>query len=179
MKHLIKFFGIILLLNACATTKVISDIDKDTNFDNYKTYAWPATEQPLNNDYPQYDNSLNRKRWKNAIDAAMQREGYVLGDNTSADVELDFHIQFEHNTVIDYSYHNKEANYHMPVEELPVYRYDRGSMTIHMIDTKKKHIVWQGVSTRILDIGLLEDAEENIQKAVNKLFEKFHSQIAK
>lgn len=178
MKHLIKFFGIILLLNACATTTIISDIDKDTNFDNYKTYAWSATEQPLNNDYPQYDNSLNRKRWKDAIDVAMQREGYVLGD-TNVDVEIDFHIQFEHNAVIDYSYHNKDSNYYVPLEETPVYRYDRGSITIHMLDIEKKQIVWQGVSTRILDIGRLENAEENIQKAVDKLFKKFHSQTAK
>ena len=177
MKQFIIFFGIVLLLNACAPTKVLSDVDKEADFDSYRTYAWSATEQPINDDYPQFDNSLNRKRWKNAIDAAMQREGYVLG-NDNVDVEIDFHIQFEQNAVIDRSYHNNETNYYAPIESTSVYRYDEGSITIHMVDLEKKQIVWQGVSTQILDIGLLEKAEVNIQKAVDRIFKKFHSQTA-
>ena len=177
MKHLIKIFAIALLLNACSTTKVLSDIDKGADFDSYKTYAWSDMEDPINEDYPQYDNSLNRKRWKNAIDAAMQNEGYVLGEG-NVDLQVDYHIQFEHNAVIDHEYHSGQRNYYDQIGQTSVYQYDEGSMTIHLVDLEQKQVVWQGVSTRILDIGLLDKADTNIQKAVNKIFEKFHSQIA-
>ncbi len=178
MKQIINFFAIILLLNACAPSKILSDIDKEVDFDSYKTYAWSSIEQPINEDYPQYDNSLNRKRWKDAIDVAMQREGFVLG-NDNVDVEIDFHIQFEQNAVPNVSYHNDDnaLNYYKPMESTSVYRYNEGSVTIHMVDLEKKQIVWQGISSRILDLSLLEQADENIQKAVDGIFKKFHSQI--
>jgi len=178
MKQLIKFLGIILLLNACSSSKILSDIDKEANFDSYRTYAWSATEQPVNDAYPQYDNSLNRKRWKNAIDSAMKREGFVLADN-NVDIEIDFHIQFQENAVPNQSYHDDESNYYKPIESTSVYRYNEGSVTIHMIDLEKKQLVWQGISSRILDLGLLEQADENIRKSVDRIFEKFHSQITK
>jgi hypothetical protein len=177
MKQFIIFFGIILLLIGCSSSKVLSDIDTEANFDSYKTYSWSSTEQPINEAYPQYDNSLNRKRWKNSIDAAMQREGFVLAEN-NADVEIDFHIQFEANAVLNPTYHDDEMNYYRPLESPSVYRYNEGSVTIHMVDLEKKQIVWQGVSSRILDLSLLEQADENIQKAVDRIFKKFHSQIA-
>ena len=178
MKHLIFFFASILLLSACSSTKVLSDIDKEADFKTYKTYAWSVEEDPVNKDYPQFDNTLNRKRWKNAIDAAMQNEGYVLGEE-NVDLQVDFHIQFEHNAVIDRGYHNDEMNYNAQIEPTAVYQYDEGTMTIHLIDLERKQLVWQGISTRILDHSLLEKADANIQKTVNKIFEKFHSQTSK
>lgn len=177
MRQIIKFCAIMLLLNACTSAKILSDIDKDADFSKYKTYAWSAIEQPINDAYPQYDNSLNRKRWKNAIDAAMQREGFVLADN-NVDVEIDYHIQFEANAVPNPTYHDDKINYYAPLSSTSVYRYNEGSITIHMVDLRKKQIVWQGVSSRILDYGLLEHADENIQKAVDRIFKKFRSQIA-
>jgi hypothetical protein len=178
MKHLIKVFTITILLSACSSNKVLSDIDTEVDFTTFKTYAWSEEEDPVNKDYPQFDNSLNRKRWKNAIDAAMQNEGYVLGEG-NVDLQVDFHIQFEHNAVIDRGYHNDEINNYPQIEPTGVYHYDEGTMTIHLIDLERKQVVWQGVSTRILDIGLLENTDANIQKAVNKIFEKFHSQTTK
>ncbi|WP_171017373.1 DUF4136 domain-containing protein [Maribacter sp. ACAM166] len=175
MKNLITVFAISILLSACSSTKVLSDIDKEVNFDNYKTYAWSATVDPINKDFPQYDNSLNRKRWKNAIDAAMQKEGFVLREG-NVDLEMDFHIQLERNAVVDRSYHNDEINHYAQIEPNALYQYDEGTMTIHLLDLEQKQVVWQGVTTRILDIGLIENADVTIQKAVSKLFEKFHSQ---
>lgn len=178
MKQLIKIFAIAIFLNSCSSTKIISDIDKEADFDTYKTYAWSDEENPINEDYPQFDNSLNRKRWRNAIDVAMQNEGYVLGEG-NVDLQVDFHIQFEHNAVIDHEYHKSQGNYYEQIDQTSIYQYDKGTMTIHLVDLEQKQIVWQGVSTRILDISLLENADTNILKAVNKIFEKFHAQIAK
>lgn len=178
MKHLIKILIIAILLNACSSTKVLSDIDKGADFDSYKTYAWSSVEDPMKEDYPQYDNSLNRKRWKNAIDAAMQNEGYVMKEE-NVDLQVDFHVQFEHNAIIDHEYHEGQRNYYEQIDQTSVYQYDEGIMTIHLVDLVQEQVVWQGVSTRILDISLLENADANIQKTVNKIFKKFHSQTTK
>ncbi len=178
MKNLIHVFVISILLSACSATKVLSDIDKEANFDNYKIYSWSAEEEGVNEDYPQFDNSLNRKRWKSAIDAAMQNEGYVLGEE-NVDLQVDFHLQFEHNAVINRGYHNDEKNYYTEIAPMADYHYDEGTIIIHLIDLEQKQLVWQGISTRTLDISLLENTDTNIHKVVDKMFEKFHSQIAK
>ena len=175
MKKIIHLLVIAVLLNSCSSAQVFSDIDQEADFSRYKTYSWPEDSDPLNNNYPQYDNSLNRKRWKNAIEAAMQQEGYRLVQS-NADLQIDYHIQFEHNSVIDHdTYEEGESNF-TRLEPSSVYQYDRGTSTIHMIDLKSKQVVWQGVITKVLDIAQIDKAEENINKAVDRLFEKFRAQ---
>lgn len=175
MKQTIKALIITVLITSCSGTKVLSDIDPEADFETYKTYSWSSVEDPMNEDYPQYDNTLNRRRWKNAIDTAMQREGYILAER-DADLQVDYHIQFERNAVIDHSNRNGESGYYSKIEPNPIYQYDEGITTIHIIDLERDQLVWQGVLTKVLDISLLNKAETNIQEAVNKLFKKFKSQ---
>jgi|GEM_PF-2864341 len=176
MKKIINLLVIAVLLNSCSSAKVLSDIDQKANFNNYKTYSWSDADEPLNKDYPQYDNSLNRKRWKNAIDAAMQREGYMLVSG-NADLQLDYHIQFEQNAVINHGAYNEQESYFTRLEPTSVYQYDEGTFTIHMIDLTSKQVVWQGVITKVLDITQINKVESSIKQAVTRLFEKFHAQV--
>ncbi len=177
MKQTVKALIIAVLITSCSGTKVFSDIDREADFETYKTYSWSSVEEPINEDYPQYDNTLNRRRWKNAIDTAMQREGYILVES-NADLQVDYHIQFEHNAVIDHSNRSGESGYFSNIEPNAIYRYDEGITTIHIIDLKRDQLVWQGVLSKVLDINLLDKAETNIQEAVDKLFKKFTSQTA-
>jgi hypothetical protein len=165
-----------MLLNSCSSAKVLSDIDQEANFNDYKTYSWSEVDEPLNTDYPQYDNTLNRKRWENAIDVAMQREGFTLVPS-NADLQLDYHIQFEHNSVIDHGTYNEREGDYIRLEPTSVYQFDEGIFTIHMIDLKSKQLVWQGVITKVLDITQIDKVDSSIKQAVNRLFEKLRSQI--
>ncbi|WP_020567215.1 DUF4136 domain-containing protein [Neolewinella persica] len=160
------------LVASCSSVKIITDFDQEADFTSYKIYAWSQVSDPFNLDYPQYDNSLNRNRWKEAIDAALQRQGYVLGEG-NVDLEVDFHLQFERNAVPYHDHHDVEGQSSYNYKPTSVYQYDQGTMIIHLLDLEKKRIVWQGFSTRALDIGLLEDADANIQKAVSKIFKNF------
>lgn len=165
---------LIILLNSCSSAKIISDVDQGTDFNLYKTYVWSAVEDPMNTDYPQFDNSLNRKRWKSAIDQAMQQQGYKAVDS-KGDLEVDFHLQFEHNVVPQHNHQDEMGDQYSGIGATSVYQYDRGTVTIHLVDLKQKQIVWQGIATRVVDIGLLEKAETNIPKAVEKLFDKLEA----
>lgn len=168
----------IALLSSCSSAKIISDVDQGTDFSQYKTYVWSAVEDPINTDYPQFDNSLNRKRWKNAIDQAMQQHGYKEVDR-KGELEIDFHLQFEHNVVPQYNHQDEMGDQYASIRSTSVYQYDRGTVTIHFVDTQKKQIVWQGIATKVIDISLLEKAEANIQKAVDRLFQKLEAQNKK
>jgi hypothetical protein len=171
------FFGL-SLFSACSSAKIISDLDQSKDFTQYKTYIWSAKEDPINKDFPQFDNSLNRERWRNAIDEAMQDQGFTLEEG-EADLKIDFHLQFEHNVVPYHSNKDEMEETYNRFRPTPVYQYDRGTVVIHLVDLKENQVIWQGVATRILDMGLLEDPESNIQSAVNKIFKKLAMQIAK
>ena len=169
------FFLLVLslgLITSCSSVKIVTDFDQETDFASYKIYAWSQVSDPVNLDYPQFDNSLNRNRWKEAIDTALQRQGYVLGEG-EVDLEVDFHLLFKHNSVPFHSNNDIEGQSSYHYKPTSVYQYDQGTIIIHLLDLKQKRIVWQGVSTRVLDIGLLEDADVNIQKTVSKIFKKF------
>jgi hypothetical protein len=174
MRNII-FFLLVLslgLVASCSSVKIVTDFDQEADFTRYKTYAWSQVSDPANMDYPQYDNSLNRNRWKEAIDAALKRQGYVLGEG-NVDLEVDFHLQFKHNAVPYHDHQDIEGQSSYQYRPTAVYQYDQGTMIIHLVDLERKRIVWQGYSTRVLDIGLLEDADASIQKAVSKIFKKF------
>ena len=177
-----QYFAIVFLglafLTACSSAKIISDIDQQADFTQYQTYTWSAEEDPYNKNFPQFDNSLNRERWHKAIDVAMKNQGYVLVEG-AADIEVDFHLEFEHNVV---PYHNNQVEVedtYTSFRPTSGFHYDRGTVIIHFVDLSGEQIIWQGISTKVIDMGQLEDAEANIQKAANKIFEKLSKTLAK
>lgn len=174
-QYSILIFVSLALFSACSSSKIISDIDQDIDFTPYKTYTWSAVEDPFNRDYPQYDNSLNRERWKHSINVAMQNQGYTLAED-EADLEIDFHFQFEHN-VVPYRNHEDERESFVDLKPSYSYQYDRGIVTIHLVDLEKNQIIWQGLATKVIDLRMLEEAEANIQKVVDKIFKKLALQI--
>lgn len=164
-----------LIFSSCSSVKIVSDIGKGVDYTQYKTYTWSEVEEPMNAAYQQFDNSLNRARFRKAIDMAMQSHGYILAEG-KVDLEVDFHLQFEHKAVPYHTYNNNRNDHYAEVKTTSVYQYDQGSLIIHLVDLKQEQIVWQGVSSRILDSSMLDKADENIQKTINKMFDKFLEQ---
>jgi len=181
MKYIFKSLSLLVLffiIHSCSSVKIISDVNKDTDFKQFKTYRWATSEQPLNKSYPQFDNSLNRQRIKNAIDSAMKDQGFIL-DEGMADLEVDFHIQFKQNKVPYHSLNYDEGDFYSGVRTDEIYSYDEGMLTIHLIDLKQKQLVWQGIGSKVLDVTKLDTAEANINENISKIFDKFSSQISR
>ncbi len=176
---MLMFLGLILF-SACSSAKIISDIDQRTDFTQYKTYTWSPKEDPMNKNYPQFDNSLNRERFRDAIDMAMQNRGYILKAG-EADLEVDFHLQFERNIVPGNNHEDEMGNPYIDLRptSTTTYQYDQGTLIVHLVDLKENRIVWQGVATKVLDIKRLEEAEVTIQLTVDRMFEKLAKQLAK
>lgn len=175
MRWSVVFLSIIFLFTACSSIKTFSDYNETADFRQYKTYAWSNVEEAFNEDYPQYDNSLNRTRIKKAIDAAMQERGYILrADASEADLQVDFHINLEQKAV---PYHGTEIDEFELGAFKPtgIYQYNEGTLIIHWVDLKRKEIVWQGVASKVLDISQIDKAERTIQKGVQKVFAKLPS----
>src|SRR5690606_33970824 len=67
---------LMLFIVSCSSVKVLSDYDKEANFNNYKTYAFYKTGL----DKAQISD-LDKKRILRAIETEMAAKGYTLSEN--------------------------------------------------------------------------------------------------
>jgi hypothetical protein len=67
---------LMLFIVSCSSVKVLSDYDKEANFNNYKTYAFYKTGI----DKAQISD-LDKKRILRAIETEMAAKGYTLSEN--------------------------------------------------------------------------------------------------
>ncbi|KYG82478.1 DUF4136 domain-containing protein [Roseivirga echinicomitans] len=173
MKKLITTLSIVLLFSGCAEQLYLSsDFDRTADFSTYKTYALAKDQEKPGNTSPMFDNELNRKRIKEAIEKEMKSMGLAQSD-WEPDLLIDFHITIDQQT--DYIVHN---NYpfryrYWPSYDVASYTFKKGALVIHIVDTKKEQLVWQGVGSKRLDDVPPRDLEAKIQEAVKAIFSQY------
>jgi len=183
MKFL-RFFYISLLtvlLCACATGPQIStDFDPNADFSAYRTFAFvpqPATAQAG------YTSFLT-ERLKSSVTVEMQKRGYVLNDQTP-DLYINFHTLTRQKT--DYiapppmpwgpyyygyrtGFYSDWSGYAMPAE---VIQYTEGILNIDLIDARRKQLVWEGISTSVINDLHQATSESAIALVVSAIFAKY------
>ncbi len=189
MKRLRQFTLAILALAfmaSCSSVKVVTDYDKETNFNTFKTYAFYKTGI----DKAEISD-LDKKRILKAIDAEMASRGFVKSKQPDVLVSI-FTKERERVDV----YNNNFGLYggfgfgrfgfYNPWFFGPGFGYGgfgpnvstrtEGSLYIDVIDTKKKELVWQGRGVGTLNnIKNIEKKEKKIRKFVAEILEKYPS----
>jgi hypothetical protein len=177
MKKMIIFMLPILGVLACGPTlKVTSDVNKQTNFTAFKTFALynPAGDKsPLS--------QLNRNRINNAISAAMVAKGYSQADTSSADLLVNpITVAKEGQNVTANTDYYGYGGFYRPYywgggmgmvssnTSFSVDKYIDGSLIVDVIDRAKRELVWQGVGNSQID-GPVKDPDTKIPEAVNKI----------
>ncbi|WP_170827410.1 DUF4136 domain-containing protein [Roseivirga sp. 4D4] len=172
MRKFVVLIIVFLQLSCSQKLYVSSDYDKAADFSTYKTFAWAREQEPVGKSHPMYDNELNRKRIRDAIEAEMASIGFKRFD-LAPDILVDFHITIDQK--MDYMVHDYYPfgfNY-WPDYDMASYSYKKGALVIHFVDTKKEQLVWQGVGTKTLSDVPPENPEERIKKAVEKILSKY------
>ena len=175
MKKLIAI-GFLACMVACSSTRVSYDYDKSTDFSKYQTYNY--SEDAMNLPIQQ----LNRDRVLNAIDKEMTARGFTKSEDP--DVLVDLHAKTEEKrdatatTTSDGMYGNPWAWGYAPgfsTTQINVNEYTEGTLFINIVDAGMEKIVWQGIGRGALNEGNIspEKREENINKAISKIFENY------
>ena len=173
LKKLGSIFLILLTFFSCTPQlNVSSDYDKVVDFNIYKTFSWAKEQESPRNGNPMFDNDLNRKRVKEAIEKEMGSLGLSRFD-WAPDLLIDFHITIDQKT--DTMAHD---NYpfgfrYWPDYGVYSYTYKKGAIIIHFVDSKKEQLVWQGVGSRTLSDVPSENMEERIQNVVKKILAQY------
>ena len=173
------------VLMACSTGPVIrTDVDPNANFATYRTFAFV---DPLATSRAGYT-SLLSERLKRATQAQMEWRGYVL-DSTNPDLLINFHAHLSQRSEYvppppapwgyGYGYMGFPAGYYgywggYPMGMAPsVIQYTEGMLTIDLIDARRKQVVWEGVSTSVVDDMQSASSEQGIQNVVSAIFAKY------
>ncbi|WP_350293860.1 DUF4136 domain-containing protein [uncultured Croceitalea sp.] len=189
----IKFLALpllaVLFLSSCVSVRVVSDYDRETDFKEYKTYAFYKTGI----DKAQISD-LDKKRILKAIDLEMSSRGFTKSQNPDILVSI-FTKEREQVDV----YNNNFGwggwgwgwgGFYSPWAWGPGFGWGggfgpnvstrtEGSLYIDLIDTKSKELVWQGRGAGTLNnTKNIEKKEERIKEFVSQILEAYPPAIA-
>ena len=156
------------LIFSCKTLKVSTDYDRSADFSAYKTFSiYRVTTTPD-------VNQLNAERIWNSIRAEMSKKGYTE-DNYYPDLVIDIAglLQTQNRKFISAS----GAGYYRPwwgnnTATIQDNDYKEGSLLIHVIDVKKKKLVWEGKGNAEIT-KQPKNPDEAISRVVTKIMNNF------
>lgn len=161
--------ALVVVSNCSPRITITRDSDAQADFSQYKTFYWSPMEGDNYEQYPMYDNSLNRKRIKQAVNNELKKLGYQLNES-NPDLLLDFHIIVESKQ--DFTTHPDSPYRYWRDYQLSTYNYKVGTLIIHIVDSKIDQLVWQGTASAVLDERPTK-VEERINNTVARIFDKF------
>ncbi len=169
------------LLTACASGPDIrTDYDPSADFSSYRTFSFV---QPLATAQAGYTTLLT-ERLKQAVRVQMEARGYVLNDQ-SPDLLVNFYTQTRLRT--DYvapppmpwgnyyygyraGYYGGWSGYAMAPQ---VIQYTLGILNVDLIDAKRRQLVWEGISTSVVDDLQQATSAVEVSTIVNAIFERY------
>lgn len=174
--HLITVLVATVVLTSCSSVRVATDYDRETNFNNYKTFAFfkPGIDKAEIND-------IDKRRILRAIEANLIAKGYT----TSKTPDMLVSIFTKSNQRVDI-YNNAWGNGAwgwggfgrwgwggIGMGRSQVSTKTEGVLFIDLIDANKKELIWQGSGTGYLATKNIEKKEARIKAFVSKMIAEF------
>ena len=181
LTRLVWLFPLAFFITACASgPQVRSDFDQSADFAAYRTFAFM---EPLGTDRAGYTTLLTQ-RLKTLTRLQMEQRGYVY-DAQSADLLVNFLAQSQQKT--EYvppppmpwgpNYYGYRMGWYDPWVGYgfgpDVIQYTQGVLSIDLIDARKKQLVWEGVSTSVIDNVEQAVSEKQLAPLVADIFAKY------
>jgi hypothetical protein len=158
--------AVALLLQACSSTNVTTDFDRQANFAKYRTFGWMPVPDNANQ---MFNNSLIRKHVQNAVTSALTAKG-MHPSAGSPDILIAYHMGVKDKidvTSWGYGYGRWGA---WGGRNVDVHKYKEGTMVIDLVDPSTKELVWRGIGRGAVERG---NPETSINKAVSEILEQY------
>ncbi|WP_075603891.1 DUF4136 domain-containing protein [Saccharicrinis aurantiacus] len=183
------------LLASCSGIKVVTNYDKETNFDQYSTaryFGWKNNSDDLLTD-------MEKKYIETAFHEEFTKRDITFIDDTSSDLIVSLFIVTEKKS--NYSqtatYPHAYRGYYRygyggyygygpgygwggayPYGDIQVVEYTEGTLIVSVYDAKKKEIIWESVASGTIE-PKSNRREEQIKYSVGKIMYKFPKKIVK
>jgi hypothetical protein len=157
-----------LVVNACATLKVNSYLERRADFSRYRSYTWEQSDAFSTGDARLDNNRFFIERVQTAADKELARSGLEKAEAASADVSIHIHARIDERldtTAIDRQYGRCDTPDCWPTV------YEAGTLVIDIIDTRTRSLAWRGWAETPFD-GVIDNQEwmeATIDKAVARI----------
>lgn len=174
--------GVTLLgVNALAAQKVATNYDSNVDFSTYKTYKWVDIQGAT------YPNQLEDMQIRNAIDSTLKMKGFTKVDNDSANLFVGYQLSMSQQK--QWNAFNTGGGAWgwggggmggMGSVSATSSTIEDGTLAVDLYDPSMKQLVWQSTATKQLNPSSNQAKNlSNLQKAVNKMFDKYPPQPGK
>ena len=154
----------LIISTSCSTIRVSSDYETQTDFTQYKTFAFYKTgvdKAPISD--------IDKRRIMRAIETQLLAKGMTKSTNPDVLVSLFTKAR----TQVDV-YDNWSPYYYDPFHRQQISKHIEGTLFIDIIEREGKKLVWQGVGTGFLTKSKKPAKREaNIQKFVQQILEEY------
>lgn len=169
----LRFIPLLLLfvLASCSSVKVVTDFDKEANFNQYNSYAFfkPGIDKAEISD-------LDKKRILRAIDANLYEKGMTKSESPDLLVSI-FTKERQrvdvYNNNFGYGWGWNPWYYGGYYGGTNVSTTSEGSLYIDIIDAKTNNLVWQGMGSADLVTQNMEKKEARIREIVMKILAEY------
>jgi len=173
----------LLVAMGCATVRVKTDHDPETDFSALRTFGWlepPLREQPKPASGEDVDpfahNTLLDKRVRSAVEAELAERGYApAAAGETPDFQLRYHVILRDRTrtvsqpvFVGGGYHRYPYSYS---GYYGTYTYEEGTLVLDVIDPGSEQITWRGWGR-----GRTDDAHlgaEEVKTYVEEILARF------
>ena len=172
----LPLIALLLLMSSCTSVRVVSDYDKNADFDSYKTFAFFKTGI----DKAEISD-LDKRRILRAIETEMLAKGFTKSENPDLLVSIFTKSRQEVNV-----WNNGFGPYGYGWGWSPFYwnNYNnvststQGSLYIDLIDADKKELIWQGKGSGYLSSSSnIEKKEARIKEFVAEIMTAYPPEV--
>jgi len=164
----------LLVVSGCATgPKIRVDMDPGANLQSFKTFGF---FEPVSTDNSKYT-SLVSTWLKQSTRAQLERLGFVYSE-TEPDLRVNFFLKIVDKREVRSSggYYGYRGGYYGTWSGYPyvdTYDYREGTLSVDLVDPKRKQLVWQGVAEGEVQDEALKNPGPALDKVVVRIFSNF------
>ena len=157
--------SVVLVATSCSPFQVQTDYSKSVNFVGYKTYQLRVKDLELND--------IDKDRVSGEVSRQLELKGLV-GSNAP---DLIINVKANHKQVTDvqsypYGYFGWWSPWMFGFGRTWTSSYNRGSLTIDIIDAKTQKLVWQGIGDGI-SVDSPKKKQKEIPQVVTEIMAKY------
>ena len=175
-RRLFSFLGLLLTLTVCGCAsgpQIRVDMDAKANMKAYRTFGFFET---VSTDGAPYT-SLVSSRLKAATRSQLEKNGYTYSAN-EPDLLVNFYLKIVNKQELRTSggYYGYRAGYYGTWTGYPYVEtidYKQGTLSIDLVDAKRKQLVWQGVAEGVVSEEAQSDPGPAIDRVVADIFSNF------
>lgn len=157
-------------VTACAPMRVNAFVSRNTNFTDFRTYAWAPADQLSTGDPRLDNNEFFQARVKTAVEKGLDARGFEKMTAGTADVVVHYHLSV--NQEIDANGVDQRYGY---CEGCRPSVFDAGTLTLDLVDTRTNRLVWRGWAERSFE-GIVDNQqwlERQVDEAIDRILRKY------